>query len=104
MIGSKYMQAVTASQSVERPTNVMQAEDLPVAPANLPGSMTNSMTSTVPHTPRNVRIRTSSEALGSLGGTPRQDSRDGSESSFSSSRRSVMAARVKRSSSVLLGA
>ncbi|KAL0052814.1 hypothetical protein WJX82_008196 [Trebouxia sp. C0006] len=78
----------------------MQVEDLPVAPATLPGSLGGTAAHT-PRTPRNVRIRTSFEGLG---GTPHQDSKDVSESSFSSSRRHTLANRVKRSSSVIIAA
>lgn len=73
----------------------MQAEDLPVAPVIIPGSMSGS----VAHTPRAVRLHVGSEA-------PAGDrkSHDASEASFSSTRRTPMSARIKRSSSVLLGA
>ena len=71
-----------------------------MAPATLPGSLGGTAAHT-PRTPRNVRIRTSFEGLG---GTPHQDSKDVSESSFSSSRRHTLANRVKRSSSVIIAA
>lgn len=71
-----------------------------MAPAMLPGSLGGTVSHT-PRTPRNVRIRTSFEGSG---GTPRQDSKDASESSFSNSRRHTLANRVKRSSSVIVAA
>ena len=78
-------------------TVVPQADELPVAPVTLPGSLAGSVAAT----PRNVRINTSYDGMGLTG---RQHSRDDSDSSFSSSHRSVMANRIKRSSSVILAA
>ena len=74
---------------------LMQAEDLPVAPVVIPGSMSVS----VAHTPRTVRIQIGSEAP--PGGGRR--SQDASDASFST-RHTPMSARIKRSSSVLLAA
>ena len=76
----------------------LQAEDLPVAPVVIPGSLSNSAA----QTPRAVRIQLGSEASGNLHASRR--SQDASDPSFSNSRRTPMSARIKRSSSVLFGA
>lgn len=78
----------------------MQAEDLPVAPVIIPGSMSGSAA----HTPRAVRLHVGSEAPAGDRRSHDRRSHDASEASFTSTRRTPMSARIKRSSSVLLGA
>ncbi|KAL3159729.1 hypothetical protein ABBQ38_010135 [Trebouxia sp. C0009 RCD-2024] len=66
----------------------MQAEDLPVAPVIIPGSMPSSVAQPL---------------AGGFTSSDRQ-SQDAADSSFTSSRPTPMSARIKRSSSVILGA